>query len=87
MCIYIYIYIYTHLNYDSNNPNTHVHVDGTWPHKQAMRFDRPPPPLPDMPTRVGMIICKYLVDLHVITCWLCCTCTHDIHRLSIVVAL
>ena len=30
--------------------------------------------------RVGMGICRYLVDLYVIACWLCYTCKNDINQ-------
>ena len=35
---------------------------------------------PALCTRVGMGICKYLVDLYVIACWLYYNCKHVIHR-------
>ena len=38
-------------------------------------------------TRVGMNMCKYLVDVYVVACWLNYTCKHDIQRLSIVIAI
>ena len=38
-------------------------------------------------TRVGMGICKYIVDLYAIACRLYYTCNNVIHRLSLVSAL
>ena len=37
--------------------------------------------------RAGAGMCKYLVDIYVIACWLYYNCKHVINRLSVVSAL